>query len=183
MQIINRQRAGIWLVVFMLLAIQGCTNVAPRYAASSENVMELRNLNASIELGLFTGGPDKVNCRSFNPMAPPDGETFAEFIRKAFQEELQMAGAHSPGSPTVLTGKVLNVDLDSGMGTGRWTIAVEIAVSGSAPFVVETGYEFEGGFAAFTVCENARNSMVPAVQEFVRDVIIHESFQNSISGS
>ncbi len=121
-------------------------------------------------------------CRAFNPLSPPDNATFASFIGGAFKDEFIIANVYTENSPIELTGRLINIDMDSaGMTTGRWTIEMEMAVPESPPFVVKTVYPFKSGFAAYTVCENARNALVPAVQEFVKSVISHPTFRGVFS--
>ena len=56
---------------------------------------------------------------------------------------------------------------------------MEISITGQPPFIIKEKHFFEGGFAAMTVCENARNAFVPAVQDFVAAVIAYPSFRSS----
>jgi len=61
-----------------------------------------------------------------------------------------------------------------------WTIAFEYSVAGKPPVLVKTDYEFEGAFAGVTVFNNAQQTLVPAVQELIRQIVTSVEFQSAV---
>lgn len=172
------------LVLALSLTGTGCTNVSPRYSVSSDNALALRDLSSQtstkIRTGQFQGEDTSESCRG-GSFEPPDHETFAFFIGEAFRDEFILSNVYAKNAPIVLSGRLIDIYLDAGMGEGSWEIEMEISVTGQPPFIIKEKHFFEGGFAAITVCENARSAFVPAVQDFVAAVIAHPTFRSTFS--
>ena len=98
-----------YLAIILLAAIlSGCsTYAAQRYSISVDNVTALRSLEGKpLKVGPFTAakpGLSEIMCRGVGPIKTPDGEPFADFIRKALIDELKLANAFSPTAPATLT--------------------------------------------------------------------------------
>jgi hypothetical protein len=78
------------------------------------------------------------------------GEPFSEFIRKARVDELKLANAFSPTAPVTLTGKLDQIDFDSG--EGRWNLALTIKSSNGKFMVVTEDYFYKTSFVGETAC-------------------------------
>ena len=176
--------------IFLLLAIltlaffSACTSVSTRYASSGENTYILRNSleseNIKIKTGSFVGDDKSVMCRVMNPLSPPDDLTFGEFIGDAIKHELIAADVFDENSELEISGTLVEVDLKSGIGDAYWYIEMEFQINNYSTFRISNKYQFKAGFAAFTVCENARNSLVPAVQEFIKKLLDSQEFQMAL---
>jgi len=178
--------AYVSLLFVAALSLSGCTNVSPRYSSSSDNVLVLRDIRdqsvAKIRTGQFLGEKTSESCRG-GSFEPPDHDTFAFFIGEAFRDEFILSDIYAKDASIKLSGRLKEVYLDAGMGEGIWEIEMEMTVLDQPPFTVKVQHFFEGGFAAITVCENARNAFIPAVQDFVAAVIAHPTFQRSFSAT
>ena len=174
--------AVLWCL--LALSVGGCgPTITARYYPSVKNAIALRDLAAlrpqSLVVGNFEGGPESVSCRLF-PISPPDRQSFAQFIREAFVDELSLAGLVADKSGMEVRGSIKSLDVNCNVGTGLWTIAFEYSVAGKPSVLVKTDYEFEGAFAGVTVFNNAQQALVPAVQELIRQIVTSVEFQSAV---
>jgi hypothetical protein len=86
-------------------------------------------------VGKFEGGSDTASCR-LAAISPPDRQSFAEFIRGAFVDELSLAGLAADKSGTEFRGSIKSLDVDCNVGTGLWTTAFEYLVGKKPPVLV-----------------------------------------------
>jgi hypothetical protein len=168
----------------LALSVSGCAPaITPRYYPSAKTAIALRDLAAlrpqSLVVGKFEGGPESASCR-LAPISPPDRQSFAEFIRGAFIDELSLAGLAADKAGSEFRGTIKSLDVDCNVGTGLWTIAFEYSVGGKLPVLVKADYEFEGAFAGVTVFNNAQQALVPAVQELIRQIVTSAEFQAAV---
>lgn len=184
----TRRRPGIVGAVLwclFALAVGGCgPTITSRYYPSAKNAIALRDLAAlrpqSLVVGNFDGGPDSVSCRLF-PISPPDRQSFAEFIRGAFIDELSLAGlAVADKAGVEFRGSIKAIDVNCNVGTGLWTIAFEYSVGGKPPVLAKADYEFEGAYLGDMVFNNAKQALVPAVQELIRQIVTSAEFQAAV---
>src|SRR6266581_939056 len=84
------------------ISVSGCsTFTTPRYAVSPDTNVTLKSLNTTaIGVGSFSGPAvfDSA-CRGAGPLAPLDGMSHTEYIRRALESELKLAGVHVDRSP------------------------------------------------------------------------------------
>lgn len=107
--------------------------VAHAYKFSGvENVQALKKFeDASLMVSEFTQSTTfNSSCRLMGPIEPADGLTFPEFISKAFNDELKIAGIYSEDG-TKISGDITKVDFSSSSGitNGFWDIAITLKSS------------------------------------------------------
>ena len=178
------------MAVTMILAVFflfGCsTYLSPRYAIEPDNTMALRNLNAGdIGVAAFTG-PDEFSssCRGGGPISPPDGITFAEYIREALADELKVAGLYNKQSPKVtLSGKIDTLDFSTNKGVtgGEWNISITLTSSNGKSMVSSEHYEFKAGFVGETACKQTAEAFMYAVQNLMAKVITSDEFKGLLT--
>jgi hypothetical protein len=71
----------------------GCTHIADRYPISADNVVAIRALGIQkVNVGKFSASRDvaeiEIQCAGV-AIAPPDGMSFAEYIRTALISDLK----------------------------------------------------------------------------------------------
>ena len=102
------------LFATIALVLVGCeTPTTQRYAISPDNNQAIRALNTTgIGVGAFTSAASfDASCRAFGPIQVADGLTHVEYIRRAFEDELKVAGAFAPSSPRItLSGTVSRLE-------------------------------------------------------------------------
>jgi hypothetical protein len=171
------------LCIFAAAALAGCsTFTTPRYAIDADTNMALKALNTSgIGIGDFSAPASfDANCRMAGPLAPPDGMSHAAYLRKAFEDEMKVAGVYAAGAPrVVLSANVNRLAFSSARGLtgGAWDVAMTMKSSNGATMVVDEHYEFESGFVADTACKQTAEAYFPAVQNVVKKTVRSPEFK------
>lgn len=164
--------------IAFVATLAGCSTYSvPRYSASTDDVVTLRKLPPnSVSVGAFTsaGGPvSEISCRAVGPIKTPDGEPYAEFIRKALISELKMAGAYSESAPTQITGVLNKIDFSSA--SGVWNLDLTLA-SGKRSIAVSEAYPFTSSFYGETACNQTAQALMPAVQDLIGKAVQQPGF-------
>jgi hypothetical protein len=171
-------------IVFLVLA--GCeTPTTQRYAISSENNHAIKTLGATgIGIGTFAApAAFDPNCRALGALQVADGITHTQYIQKAFEDELRIAGAYAPTSArVVLTGTVEKLEFSSSRGLtgGSWTIDLALSSSNAQKLAIKEYYEFSSGFAAPEACRNTADAFSRAVQNLVGKALKDPSFASLV---
>jgi len=169
------------LLLLLAVALAGCsTYAASRYVASADTVQALRAYRGrtTVAVGAFTAtmpNQREMKCREAGHFTTPDGETFEEFIRKAFVSELTSADLYAPGAPVTLTGHLLTIDFSSGVTDASWTFRLEVRSSNGHWVTVLERYPIPGG-ADPAACRQTARALMPAVQKLVATIVRHQGF-------
>lgn len=165
------------------ILLTGCetTNSIP-YKASTENVIAIQQTmqarNKKVSLGSVTMKPgvtESPMCRLMGPVKVAPGKTPTQYIREAFQEELFMAQAYAPDSPTVIDATVDTLSFSS-VSPANWEIAMSVKSNQSPGYTVVTTYPFATSFSAYSACKNVADAFGPAVQALLKQVVTHPQF-------
>lgn len=161
------------LAISMAVLSTGCsTYSATRYSISTDNVVALRTLNGkTVNVGAFGAtkiGEKEIMCRGVGPIKTPDGEPFAEFVRKAFVDELRIANVYSTTAPVTLIGNLDAIDFSSA--SGGWNMALTVKSSNGKTLSVSENYPFTTSFYGETACNQTAQAFMPAVQNLVGKV-------------
>lgn len=164
----------LFFIFAMAVLASGCsTYSASRYSIATDNVIALRTLNGkTINVGAFsatTPGQKEIMCRGVGPIKTPDGEPFAEFVRKALLDELKMANSYSPTAPVTITGNLDAIDFSSN--NGSWNLALTVKTSNGKSMSVSESYAFTSSFYGETACNQTAQAFMPAVQNLVGKVV------------
>lgn len=166
----------------MVSLVTGCSTYTPqRYSISADNNVAIKRLNVmAIGVGNFEEPKSfDDSCRAAGPIAPPDGLGFAEYIKKALEDELKVAGVYSKSNPkTQLSGSVESLSFSSSRGLtgGAWDISLKINSSNGQSMVIGEHYEFESGFVADTACKQTAEAYLPAVQNLIGKIVSSPKF-------
>jgi len=168
-----------------LLVLAGCSTYAvPRYSVSADTVAALRAVGeVKVDVGAFADQnapgandrPGEMMCRGVGPIKTPDGETYAEYIRKALISELIIADIYAQGSPTSLTGTVSGLDFSSTSGT--WTVGLEIKSNNGRSVAVTNIYKYKSSFVGETACNQTAQAALGAIQDTIKRVVTHADFK------
>jgi len=173
-------------LLLTIAVLAGCsTYAAQRYAISADNVTALRTLNGKTpNVGPFTSsepGQSEIMCRAVGPIKTPDGEPFADFIRKALVDELKIANAFAPTAPVTLTGNLNSIDFSSASGT--WDISLTVQSSNGQAVTVAENYAYTSSFYGETACNQTAQALMPAVQNLIGNFVHGSAFQALISNA
>jgi len=170
------------LAALIASTLGGCsTYVTPRYSISADTNVALKSLGVSgVAVGAFSGPANFDNaCRGAGPLSPPDGLSHTDYIKRALEDELKVAGAHAAGAPRVtLTGAVSKLEFSSSRGLtgGSWTIDLTLRSSNGASMAASEYYEFHSGFIADTACKQTAEAYFPAVQNLIGTLVKSKEF-------
>ena len=176
----------IGLAAIVLVGVSGCSTYSVnRYAVSVDNITSLKNIaDSNINVGAFnTAGESKTSimCRGVGPIKTPDGQSFENFIRKAFIDELTMAGVHDQNAPVTLTGTLDSIDFSSA--SGSWDIAMTLKSSNGNSISVTESYSYTSSFYGETACNQTAQALMPAVQNLIGKIVQNERFPQLLAGS
>lgn len=172
------------IVLVALLALGGCsTYSADRYAISADNVVALRSLEGKdLQVGEFTSsikGKDGVElkeimCRGVGPIKTPDGESFAQYIKKALIDEMKIAEVYSASAPIVISGNLEAIDFSSN--SGYWQVAFTLRSSNGKSISMDEKYPYQTSFYGETACNQTAQAFMPAVQNLVGKAVRSPDF-------
>lgn len=168
----------------MAVLASGCsTYSATRYSISTDNVVALRSLvGKTVNVGAFsasTPGQAEIMCRGVGPIKTPDGEPFAEFVRKAMLDELKIANTYSSSAPVTITGNLDAIDFSSN--GGNWNLALTVRSSNGKSMSVSESYGYTSSFSGETACNQTAQAFMPAVQDLVGKVVRSPKFVALVS--
>ena len=175
---------SVWLPIVLALFISGCsTYAANRYSISVDNVTALKTLSGTqLNVGQFTAtkpGLTEITCRGVGPIKTPDGETFENYVRESFIDELKLAELYSENAPVTLTGNLDNIDFSSNSGT--WDLSLTIKSSNGKVISVSETHSFKTSFYGETACNQTAQSLMPAVQDLISKIIRNPEFPLLVS--
>jgi hypothetical protein len=174
------------IVLALSIVIAGCsTFTTPRYSINADTNVALKALNVSnTGVGSFSGPANfDTSCRAAGPLAPPDGMSHTEYLKKAFEDELKVAGAFGANNPrVVLSGVVNKLEFSStrGLTGGSWDIDVTLSSSNGSKMSASEHYEFQSGFVADTACKQTAEAYMPTVQNLIKKIVHSPDFKNLV---
>ena len=169
------------------IALFGCeTPTTQRYSISADNNQAIKSLRTSaVGIGAFAGPSDfNANCRALGPLQVADGLSHTQYIQKAFEDELKIAGVFAQTAPRVtLAGKVERLEFSSmrALTGGSWTIELALKSSNGKSLLVNEYYEFSSGFAAPEACRNTAEAFSRAVQDLVGKAVRDPGFASLLN--
>ncbi|MCF1431787.1 MAG: hypothetical protein LPH21_13990 [Shewanella sp.] len=164
-----------------LVLLTACSAKVPHYNSSADNVLSLRALNVSINVGSIkaTNPQKSIMCRLANPVEMPNGKTINEYIESAFIEEIKMAGFYDISARITISGNLNEVSASSGMTDGHWLFDMSVMSTNGKSFNVVSKHEFAGSFSGVVACrEDMPDEFQPAVQKLIKNIVTHSKFKS-----
>ena len=161
------------LLVLAMVLLSGCeTPTTQRYSISADNNVSIKALGTSgLGIGVFTPPANfSETCRALGPLKVSDNLTHTQYIQRAFEDELKVAGVYVAAAARVtLTGKVTRLEFSSSRGLtgGSWNIDLTLSSSNGKQIAVAEYYEFNSGFSAPEACRQTAEAFSRAVQNLV----------------
>lgn len=170
------------LALSILCALSACeTPTTSRYSISAATNVALKKIAVTgIGVGNFTEpATSDLTCRLLGPVHAPDGMTQTQYIKKALEDELKVAGVFTDSQPRVtLSGKVEQLSFSSSKGLtgGVWDIQLTLTSSNGKSLTTTEHYEFESGFSASEACRQTAQAFMPAVQDLIQKAVVSPEF-------
>ncbi len=161
--------------------LNACATVSPNYKTDAANQATLATFKVShVAIGTFTE-PNHISsiCRARGPIRPPEGMTYAAFIRNALEQEIRTAGGLASGTPDItLTGHLNVIDFSTSfhLVRGYWDLSLELLSSNGQALSVNEHYEFNSGFVGHIACNRAAKALPPAVDALIHKIVINKKF-------
>lgn len=169
----------------LALFLSGCaTNNSPRYASSADTVHALRGMKIGevATVGSFTmTSTADLQCRAVGPIMLPDNHNLPSYIKKAFEDELKMAGIYNPANPNItLTGVVNKAAFSSAKGffQGHWELDLTVVSSNGKSVSAQEQYDFDSAYLADKGCQKTADALVPAVQNVLQKIVASPNFRD-----
>ncbi len=176
------------LVLMLPIILSGCqTYNAQMYGVSADTNQAIKSLklNESVYVGEFSvANVFDTNCRAVGPITLPNNLSYQAYIKKAFEDELKIAGAYAFKDPKVsISGRVNRINMSSskGLTRGYWDIDLTLTSSNGKSVTMSEYYEFESGFDGFSACKNTADALMPTVQNLVGKIIKSQEFKEMVS--
>ena len=174
-------------LIFSVAIISGCTTFTPpRYSIATDNTIALRKIEiGDISVADFSDAETfSRGCRGGAWIAPPDGFTFAEYVRKALADELKIAGLYDDDqSPRItLSGSIDSLDFSSvpGPSGGKWNIVLTLNSSNGESMSVEEHYKFGSAFLGDVACLHTAEAFMAAVQSLIGKIVTSQHFKQLV---
>lgn len=178
-------------VVVFALQIVACSGPSHVYQASSYNVDALRFANASsCRVGEFTNADTKdveesISFRGLSTFVSPVGDTYADYIARALQDELTLAGVYRDNAPIEISGTMIKHTFDaSGTSEGVGDIAVEFLVTNSGRTVYKKTHavhkQFVTGFNGLEASVNMQKAHTETVEAVLNRLYKDPDFVSAI---
>lgn len=168
-----------WATAAVLL-LAGCSTMTPaRYSVSVDNHQALKQYAGKSFWIASMGSPASfdANCRVMGPIQASDGMSIPQFVHKAFNDELKLAGLYNEKG-VAINGALNRVEFSSTAGVtgGWWDLALALTSSNGQSLAVENRYEFKSGFDAITACNQTAQALGPAVQDLIKKAVTDPRF-------
>jgi len=170
--------------------LSGCSTYnAHTYSVSADTNYAIKSFKSGevISIGDFAMVTNFDNsCRAVGPISLPNNLTYQAYFKKAFEDELKIAGAYAYKDPKIiLSGRINKLEMSSskGLTRGYWSINLTVTSSNGQSLTSSEYYEFESGFDGFTACKNTADGFMPAVQNLIGKIIRDPQFKGLIQAS
>lgn len=175
------RRSALVLTATAILLTACETPTTQRYAIAPNNNVAIKTIGATgIGVGTFMPPASfSETCRALGPLRVADNLTHTQYIQRAFEDELKVAGAFAASDARVtLTGKVTRLESSSSRGLtgGSWNIDLDLASSNGQRMSVADYYEFDSGFSAPEACRQTAEAFSRAVQNLIGKAARNPSF-------
>ena len=168
----------------IIITVSGCSTFpVNRYSGSTDNETALKSIRGkALNVHAFTSskpGLTEITCRGVGTIKTPDGQTFEGFLKKAFSDELEIAGLYSPTSPLTLTGNLDFIDFSSL--SGNWNLALTVRSTNGTEISIVENYSYKTSFFGETACNRTAQALIPTVQNLIGKVVRHSKFHSLIN--
>ena len=161
----------------------GCVTITPgRYSILIDNHQALKNYAGSqVRVAtVLTPVHYSASCRLITgKILGPDGMSIAQFVGKAFNDELKLANIYSDNG-VALIGSLTEINFSSGQGgllaNGWWDLALTLNSGNGKSIKVANRYEFESSLDRYVACDRTARALTPAVQDLIKKAVTDPQF-------
>lgn len=177
-----------YLLLLSIIIVSGCSVATPPYEPTIANAQVIKINNVKpLNIGQFKTDKklNRIGLRG-SSLNSSVGKTFGDYLTKALTEELKLAKVWSGVSNTVVSGELLENDIDiSGFSIGTGVISVKFMVKKGDELVfdkkITANHEFESSFMGNIAIPNGQMSYVDLVQNLVKTLFSDPDFIKAVS--
>ncbi len=172
-----------FLTVIFALLLSACTMVAPPYKNSMDNLQHLKRSSLEPMAVGEIEDSKKLNAISLrgSSLVSPQNKSFGDYLELALQSELEAAKLYSGVSSIIISGKMIENDIDvSGFSIGEGKMSVEFIVSSGENVVftkvISVVHEFESSFMGNIAIPNGQLNYSVMVQKLCGALFTDKEF-------
>lgn len=170
-------------LIGIALLSAGCTTITPgRYSILVDNNQALKKYAGSKVrvAAMLTPVHYSASCRFITgKILGPDGMSIAQYVEKAFNDELKFANIYSD-SGVSLTGNLTEINFSSGhkglLASGWWDLSLSLSSGNGKSMRVANRYEFESSLDRHVACDRTARALTPAVQDLIKKIVTDPQF-------
>jgi len=177
------------VVLFFVLFVAACAQVAPPYQTSILNVQALRDSGIrQVKVGDFAAGKasnnESISLRGSSMSSPVNGK-YTDYLAEAMRTEFRAAMLYQDAAPLQIGGVLLKNDVDvSGFSEGTAEMEVQVVVRQGDQLrydrVKYTRIKFESSFAGAVAIPAGVRSYSGLVQQFLTDLFSDKDFISAL---
>lgn len=170
-------------LIGIVLLSTGCTTITPgRYSILVDNNQALKKYAGSKVrvAAMLTPVHYSASCRFITgKILGPDGMSIAQYVEKAFNDELKFANIYSD-SGVSLTGNLTEINFSSGhkglLASGWWDLSLSLSSGNGKSMRVANRYEFESSLDRHVACDRTARALTSAVQDLIKKTVTDPQF-------
>lgn len=163
--------------------LAGCITITPgRYSTLVDNQQALKKYAGSQArvTAMLTPVHYSGSCRLVaGKILGPDGMSIAQYVQKAFNDELKTANIYSD-SGVSFVGSLTEINFSSGhrgvLASGWWDLSLSLNSGNGKSIKVANRYEFESSLDPHVACDRTARALTPAVQDLIKKVVTNPQF-------
>lgn len=119
--------------------------------------------------------PD-TNCRGGESLSLPDFLPYEEYIRRAFNQELQSAQLYDEGPEAVVLSGLMTELAFASVSDANWKMGLRIAAPDGRSAAASVTVPFNAVWSAATACPSAENAVPGTVQKLIESLVASPEF-------
>jgi predicted Zn-dependent protease len=186
---------SVFFVFMTLLLLNGCGGMAVMvvntntdkmhdYNSSTSNQAILRNLSKKgyrVNVGDFVYADKdektaKITCRLMTSVAPPKNESYAKYIKHAFQREFRSAKLYDPHAAITIRTNINKLEGGTVYGDAYWLFDITFISSNGKSYHLISKYIYSSSITATYACKEMHKTFPFALQKLIHDAVKNPGF-------
>lgn len=179
------------LAIVLLVSVMttGCmTMQTPTYEPSINNYEKLQEGGyKKVAVADFTLADEELNQISVrgNPLVSSVNESYGTYLKAALEEEFYKAGLLLSDSSCVISGVILENDIETGASEAKGHISAQVVVTDNGKVLFDkkltATHQWASSFIGAVAIPRARDNYPFVVREFIFKLIEDEEFQKAMT--
>ena len=170
-------------LISIVLLSTGCMTITPgRYSILVDNHQALKKYAGSqVRIAaMLTPVNYRASCRLITgKILGPDGMSIAQYVEKAFNDELKLANIYSDNGVSLI-GSLTEINFSSGhkglLANGWWDLSLSLSSDNGKSMRVANRHEFQSSLDRYVACDRTAQALTPAVQDLIKKAVTDPQF-------